>query len=99
MRAITGMVIALMAAAFLPNCSREARIRDGLCTSVEVKTMEFDLATFLEKAGLGRSPNRPSFRREIRLMQSSIFGRAAQNSPSFRLTGKKPPSRFSLPGN
>src|ERR1035441_4464666 len=38
----------------LPNCAREDRIRDGPCTLVEVKTMTFDLATFLEEAGMGR---------------------------------------------
>ena len=46
--------------------------------------MTFNLATFLEEAGVGRKSsiyclNRSSFRRETRLIPSSIFGQAVQN--------------------
>ena len=38
----------------LPNCSREDRIRDGAMQVSGVRIMTFDLATFLENAGVGR---------------------------------------------
>ena len=38
----------------LLNCSREDRIRDGPFKRLEVRSMTFDLATFLEEAGVGR---------------------------------------------
>jgi hypothetical protein len=57
--------------------------------------MTFDLANFLENAGVGRKvvqmqPKQSSFRREARLTPSSIFGQAAQNSQSFLRTARKP---------
>ena len=38
----------------LPNCSREDRIRDGPFKCSGVRSMTFDLVTFLEEAGVGR---------------------------------------------
>jgi len=66
--------------------------------------MTFNLAAFLEEAEWDErssicSPNKSSFHREMRLTPSSIFGRAAQNSQSFRRKARRPRSRFSLPGN
>jgi len=66
--------------------------------------MTFDLAAFLEEAGVGRTlvhlqPMQAFFSQEVRLTLSTIFGRAAQNSPSFRKMAKKPRSRCSPLGN
>jgi hypothetical protein len=64
----------------------------------ELTKAPFDVATFLEKAGLGRriiqlKPKHAFFSQGNAAF--SIFRRAAQNSLSYRKTGKKPQSRFS----
>ena len=42
------------AVAYPSDCSREDHIRDVATQTAEVSTMTFDLASFLEEAGVGR---------------------------------------------
>jgi hypothetical protein len=67
----------------------------------EGKKTAFDVADFLAHPGLGRKivqlkPKQVFFSQGHAAPTAfSTFRKAAQNSPSFRLTVKKPPSRFS----